>query len=512
MSSVISRGSWDHVDEVLAGIRSKGVRLWAENGQLRYQAPQGALTPPDLERLRTTKSQIVARLEQLAGTGAAAAGGRYIAPLSFSQLAYWNLFNLSERSSLRAIALAMRLRGPLKVDALRKSLAEIVRRHSSLRAQFILDNGTPMQRIAASADVVMAVADLTERSPDERESDVQGCIEQMILTPVRVADDPLFGARLLKLQTQEHVLILAADHLIADMSSMGTLWRELRDAYSQLASGCEPVWSNMPMQFADYARWQRRREEALRLAHGEYWKEQLGTAPRLRFPSDRADSSVTGWGHAPVHIDKHLKRDLGEWCRQHRTTIVLAVFTAYVAALLRWCQVAKGVVQYQSDGRSAPKLSDTVGFFASSLYIPVELQDDDTFIALLDRSTAAYCQAYEHADFSYLAAQSPTPAFTRNGVFNWVPMPKADSTSAQPASLQCSPIEFVHPLLKVLPQDHEPGVLLHESDEITGYIYFPLQRFSPELMDRFTQDFALLVNELLVRPAGRIKDVLASEL
>jgi hypothetical protein len=186
----------------------------------------------------------------------------------------------------------------------------------------------------------------------------------------------------------------------------------------------------------------------------------------------------------------------------------MAVFTAYVAALLQWCQVAKGVVQYQSDGRTDPKLSHAVGFFASALYIPVELRDDDTFITLLNRSTGAYCQAYEHADFSYLAAQNPAPAFTRNGVFNWVPMPKTDSTPPQPGSLQCSPIEFVHPLLKVLPQDHEPGVLLHESDEITGYIYFPLQRFSPELMDRFARNFALLLKELLGRPGGRIKDVL----
>lgn len=521
MKSSNGQVSMESITDVLGYVRKKGVRFWSENGQLHYKAPKGVLTQEEVERLRVSRGQIIALLER--ATAAEAAEPRLEprprldrAPLAFSQLAHWHLHELSTRRAIRQIASATRLHGRLNIDALQKSVSEIVRRHDALRTRIVVCDGIPEQEIAASGDCELTVDDLTALAGSYREVEAHRRIEQLILEPIDVAVDPLLGIRLLRLRDDEHVLIVVMEHMISDGASRSIILRDLFTAYMQALKGGSFSLPAIPVQFADYAVWQRKTQNAWIEKHGAYWHEHLRGCQRLRFPEDRNSRIAThlGWGTVSLHIGKELKAELREWCRLRRTTLVMSVFTAYVGLVLRWCNVSEAVIQYQSDGRVSPKIENAIGFFASVLYLRIELLEDDNFVDLMNRVTEEYCKAYEHADFYYMAAQVPPAEFTRNTVFNWIPQGSKTDLSGLDGSedaISCTPVSFVHPMLRKLELnlDYEPSIRLCDTDEaIVGDVHFPLSRFSIHTMERFGRNFLMLIRTLLRQPEGRVKDIL----
>lgn len=511
--------SADRTADVLGSVCKKGVKLWSENGKLHYRAPKGALTQEEIECLRASRGRIVALLEGTADTQTIAEPRLEprpqlaCAPLAFSQLAHWNLYQLSRRRAIRQIASAMRLRGRLDVGALQKGLAEILCRHDALRTRIVVVDGVPVQQSSGPADCELRVDDLTTTSGSVREAEVIRIIEQHVLEPIDVGVGPLFGARLLRLRDNEHVLIMAMEHMISDAFSMGILLRDLFTAYVKAVKGHAFSLPAIPVQFADYAVWQRNAQRSWIQEHGKYWNERVAGCQRLRFPEDQnlQTASHEGWGVVPLKIGRELKAELREWCRLRRTTLVMSVFTAYVGLVLCWCDVSEAMVQYVTDGRISPKIENTIGFFASTLYLRIGLLEDDSFVDLMNRVTGEYCQAHEHADSSYMAAQVPRPEFTRNPLFNWVPDGSKIDLSALDASedaITCSPIRFAHPMLKELALDHEPVTLLYDTDdEVVGDVHFSLNRFSVDTMERFGRNFLMFVGALLREPEGRVKDI-----
>lgn len=519
VNSANSQLSMDRIADVLASVRRKGVRLWSENGRLHYKASKGALTREEIDRLRVSRGQIVALLE--AATGAEGAEPRLepcprlnCAPLAFSQLARWNLHRLNERRPMRSIASATRMRGRLNVAALRASVVETVHRHDALRTRIVVLDGVPVQVISESDNCELKVDDLTELSESFREIEVQKFIEQLILEAVDVAVGPLLGIRLLRLRDDEHVLIITMEHMISDMFSMNIFCRDLFTAYMQTLKGCVLSLPTIPVQFAGYAVWQRNAQRSWIEKHGAYWSEHLEGCQRLRFPEGQSPQTATrlGWGTVRLQIGRSMKAELREWCRLRRTTLVMSVFTAYVGLVLRWCNASDTVIQYQSDGRVSPKIENTIGFFASVLYLRIQLLEDDCFVDLMNRVVEEYCQAYGHADFSYMAAQMPQPEFTRNSVFNWIPQGSKIDFSELDGSehaITCCPVPFSHPMAINIELDHEPSIaLLDTDDEIVGRMYFPLDRFSIDTMERFARNFLVCIEALLRKPEERVNDIL----
>lgn len=521
MSSAPSQGSMNKIADVVGSVREKGVRLWSENGQLHYRAPKGVLTDEEIEKLRLFRSQIVALLEM--ATGVATDERRtqshlpsVRAPLAFSQLAHWNLYQLSGRRAIRQIASATRLHGQINLNILRMSVAEVVRRHDALRTRIVVLDGLPMQEIYESSDCDLEVEDLTELSESFRDVEVQRRIERLILEPIDVALGPLFGVQILRIRDDEHVLIVAMEHMISDMFSMTILLRDIFTAYMQALRGEASSLPEITTQFADYAAWQRHAQNAWIENHGAYWNEHLKGCQRLRFPEHKGVQTTTrsGWAKVSLQVGRDLKAQLGEWCRLARTTLVMCIFTAYVALVLRWCNAPESVIQYQSNGRVNPDIENTIGYFASALYLRIALLEDDRFVDLLKRVAEEYCRAYEHADSSYMSAQVPRPEFTRNTVFNWIVAgSKIDSFGLDRLdhSVMCSPVPFEHPMLTLtnLENDFEPCIAFSETeDEIICDVYFPANRFSVDTMERFGRNFLMILGVLRSQPELRVKDIL----
>jgi hypothetical protein len=420
--------SIDSVSDILRFAHSKGIRLWAESGQLRYKAPQGVLTEHYLDHLRQHRSQILAFLEKASTAERHTAGLVRRAPttrvpLTFSQLAYWNLFLLKEQRFIRGVASVTNLRGRLRLDEFRESVAANVRRHEALRMRIVLSDAGPEQVVDDQRDYGLQFADLTRVPPVARESEIADQIESFLSQPVDLTVDPLFAARLLKLGSEEHVLILAMEHIISDGLSSRILLRDILSAYAQFVRGTPIALPAVDVQFADYAVWQRGTVQPRIEKHGQYWYERLSDCGRLRFPDDTARQPDTSpdWDRVKVRLGREATAQLHAACRQRKTTLAMSTFAAYAGLVLRWCNAPTTVLKFQSDCRMSPQIENAVGYFAAPLYLRIDMSPETTFSDLVRQVTQEYCTAYEHADFSYLEAQIPRREFTRNGFFNLVP-------------------------------------------------------------------------------------------
>jgi hypothetical protein len=493
----------------------KGVTVWTDNGRLRYRAPKGTLTSGDIERLAESREQIISLLQTAKRVDeidpSLGRGPRQRrAPLTFSQLQHWNLYRLRERRAMRHIAIAMSLRGPLSIDALRDSLIELVRLQDALRTRIIACDGGPVQEIDDSRGCPLEVHDLTGIPVAGRETAVNRMIAELILEPIDIAVGPLFAVRVLKVSDRENVLVVAIEHVVSDMFSMNIVLRYLFTAYVQALKGQVLSLPPVRTQFAEYALWQRAMHSSWIERHGSYWNERVNRWRRLRFPMGPTEGAV-GWGVVEVPIQIGLIAELREWSLIRRTTIVMTVFTAYVGLVLRWCDVSEAVIQYQTDGRRSLKTDNTVGYFASALYLQIDIGERDSFIDLLTRVTEEYCRAYEHADSFYLQAQQPRPDFTRTTCFNWVPADMEIDLSGLVGSadaLECSPFPTGSPTLEHLEIDAEPFVVV--SDKVDGSlasVYFPLSRFSVHTMERFGRNFVAFIRELLTEPGRRVSEI-----
>jgi hypothetical protein len=509
----------DRISELLGYVHQKGVRLWSDNGQLRYRAPEGALTQEEMESLKLAREQIVALLERYAGMGGAEARleprqRRNHVPVSFSQLAHWNLYRLSERSSTSLVWFATHWRGRLNIDALRRSVMEIVRRHDALRTRIAVHDGLPMQEINEAGGCELRVHDLSALSDSSRETAVRRFLEQDTQQSISVTTAPLFGIRLLRLCDDECVLIGVMEHMISDGFSRNILLRDLIAAYLQAAQGRVFSLPTIPIQFADFALWQRDAQSSWLKRHGAYWRERVKGCRRVRFPADRSSPDATDLRGAVVRfeIGADLKTALSEWARLKRTTLVMTIFTAYVGLVLRWCDVSEAVFPYESDGRVSSNMKDTIGYFASPLYLRMELLESDNFVDLMRRITEEYCNAYEHADYSYMEAQTPRPGFTRNSCFNWIPQGlkiEPPDPRGLGDTITCSVIRFEPRILPDFERDTEPMLCLLEADDrIECSVKFALNRFDIDTMERFGRNLLVFLRVLLSRPGERVKDVL----
>ena len=508
----------DAVADLMGHFRDKGVRLWSEDGRLHYKAPRGALTQDEIEKLRAFKSELIALVKSKTAiepnTAVPEAARRLQrAPLAFSQMAHWHFYRLCERSAMRQIASATRILGRLDVNALERGMTEVVHRHDALRTRIVASKEGLYQEVNQRAEFELAFQDLTTLAEGTRERELTRLIEELIVERVDVCVDPLFRAQLVRLRAREHVLIVAMEHLISDAYSMSILIGDIFSAYVQTLRHQVVSLPKVAAQFTDYAVWVNETHRARQEKHGTQWTKCLTEGKRLRFPSDVHvhDASDLGWGTAPIRIAVDLKEELLEWCRARQTTLVMGVFTAYAALVLRWCNASELIVRYQSDGRVNRIYNNTVGYFATVLYVRCALTGYDRFIEIKNRLTDEYCRAYECADFSYMDAQVPRPEFVQNTAFNWVPHGSAidvydldDSADA----ITLSPVSFEHPILKTLQADEEPGILLHEGQgEIVGGVHFPLSRFSVGLMDRFACNFMQFIRTMIREPGICVQDI-----
>ncbi|HWK74457.1 MAG TPA: condensation domain-containing protein [Povalibacter sp.] len=509
MSSLDRQDAKFVVADILATAHRNGVRLWLEGDRLRYSGPPGALAPEHLSDLRTHRNQIIILLQQANGVADerpdfARCAGLQRAPLAYTQQARLNLYRLNERRPMRTLGTTVRIKGRLNLDALRRSVGAVFERHDALRTRIVFNDDVATQEVGNVLEPGLRIDDLSALPTAARDAAASHLIDEFASEPIDLRAAPLVAVRLLKLSDNEHLFVVAMEHMISDMASIGIFVRELFALYTQAVKG-EPL--RLPpvvAQFPQYAAWQRGREQVWLEKHAAYWN-RLISCQRLRFPEDhdlvRDAAAHPVWAVVTTQIDSAMLADLRKWCRSRRTTLVMSVFTAYVALVLRWCDTQQAVFQFQSDGRN-PDLANTIGFFASALYLHGGPLADGRFADLLKSLEQAYSQAT--ADSAYLAALLPAPDLTRSTMFNWIPLRSSIDVSDLEETcdaIVCDSAPFARLMSSDVEVDQEPSITLFAFDDrIDASIYFPAGRFEYAKMERFSRNLLRFVRALLAEP------------
>ncbi|MGA4154863.1 amino acid adenylation domain-containing protein, partial [Ralstonia nicotianae] len=324
-------------------------------------------------------------------------------PLSFAQQRLWFLAQMEGGSEAYHIPVGLRLKGELDEDALRRALDRIVARHEALRTRFEVQEGQAVQRVA-SADVGFALDCVDLQGQADREQALATLSEREANTPFDLAHGPLIRGRLVKLGEHEHVLLITMHHIVSDGWSQGVLARELGTLYEAYRSGGEDPLPALPIQYADYAVWQRRWLEGGELQrHGTYWEQALASAPTLlSLPTDRARPAQQDYagGSVEVAFDETLSAGLRKLSQRHGTTLFMTVLAGWSALLSRLSGQDEVVVGSPVANRTRSEVEGLIGFFVNTLALRVEVSGA-TVSELLGRVKAKVLEAQAHQDLPF---------------------------------------------------------------------------------------------------------------
>ncbi|HEY0022716.1 MAG TPA: non-ribosomal peptide synthase/polyketide synthase [Longimicrobium sp.] len=326
-------------------------------------------------------------------------------PLSFAQERLWFIDRLEPGSAAYNIPVARRLAGALDVAALERSLGEIVQRHESLRTVFAEAAGSPVQVVAPFGGFALPVEDLSGLGEADREAEVRRRAGDEARRPFDLSAGPLFRAALLRLDYEEHVLLLSMHHIVSDGWSMGVFFRELSALYAAYREGRESPLPELGVQYADYAAWQREhlRDDVLERQLG-YWRGRLADAPaRLELPTDRPHPAVQTFrgASAPVALSPELLERLQGLGRSEGTTLYMTLLAAFQVLLGRYAGSDDVVVGSPIAGRTRGEVEELIGFFVNTLVLRTDLSGDPGFREVLGRVREATLGAYAHQEVPF---------------------------------------------------------------------------------------------------------------
>ncbi|WP_163997839.1 non-ribosomal peptide synthase/polyketide synthase, partial [Pyxidicoccus caerfyrddinensis] len=329
-------------------------------------------------------------------------------PLSFTQQRLWFLDQLEPGSPAYNMPVVLELSGELDVDALRESLSTLVRRHEALRTTFHADAEGPVQRISEPAPLALPIIDLSTLPPEQRREETRRRVTQDAMRPFDLAAGPIMRAMLLKLDAREHVLQLNIHHIVSDGWSMTVLVRELTALYPALASGHSSPLAELPLQYADYAAWQRRWLDDAELEKQlTWWRRQLDGAPQdLELPTDRprVHHPAPPGALLNMRLPSELAEAVEALCTREGITPFMFFLAAFQVLLSRYSGQDDISVGTPVAGRNRAELEGLVGFFLNTLVMRTRLDGEPTVRELLGRAreTALGAYAHQHVPFEQL--------------------------------------------------------------------------------------------------------------
>jgi amino acid adenylation domain-containing protein len=326
-------------------------------------------------------------------------------PLSFAQQRLWFLQQLEPNSRTYNMPFALRLKGTLNVDALRKSFNELIRRHEVLRTVFRKVDGEPKQVIEEAADVNLPITDLQDLPESEREKQIERALLEEADHVFDLARGPLCHVSLLRISKDEHVLLYTMHHIISDGWSMNILSREMAGLYKAFSENQPSPLAELPVQYADYAVWQREWLQGEVLDQQlSYWRRQLAGAPSaIDLPTDRPRPPLRSFRGANVGLilDGVLTAQLKELSRRENATLYMTLLAAFKLLLARVAVQECVVVGTPIAGRRQTEVEGLIGFFVNTLVLRTEVSGDLTFRELLARVRKVTIEAYSNQDLPF---------------------------------------------------------------------------------------------------------------
>jgi HAD superfamily phosphatase (TIGR01681 family) len=326
-------------------------------------------------------------------------------PVSYAQQRLWFIDQLEPGNPIYNIPQMIRLRGKLNVEALENSLNTIIQRHEALRTTFDTVDGQPVQVIAPTTILSILVTDLSHLDESQRELEIERRARMEAQRPFDLAHGPVLRASLLQRTSEDHVLLLIMHHIVGDRWSAGVLAEELQALYSAYVEGKPSPLADLPVQYADFAVWQRSwlRGDVVE-KHVSYWKQQLTGAPAvLTLPTDRPRPPLQSFRGATEArlLSKELVSELTALSQTEGATLFMTLLAALQTLLSRYAGQEDVVVGSPIAGRNYAELEPLIGFFVNTLALRTDLSGDPSFLELLGRVKQSTLDAYAHQDIPF---------------------------------------------------------------------------------------------------------------
>ncbi|CAD5971665.1 Gramicidin S synthase 2 [Planktothrix agardhii] len=432
-------------------------------------------------------------------------------PLSYAQQRLWFLDQLEPNSSFYNVPFALHLEGTLKIDVLEKSLQEIIQRHESLRTNFLTLDGNPVQIIKPESNWKLTIINDKESKNYREENALKQWLEIHSHQPFDLANESLIRATLLELSDTENLLLICMHHVVSDGWSMGVFIQELTTLYNAYTKGLNPLLKELPIQYADFALWQREYLQGEILQNQlNYWQKQLSAAPALlHLPSDRPRPPEQRFEGDRIRciLSPELSQGLNKLSREKGVTLFMTLLTAFNILLNRYTGETDILVGTPIANRTRSELDGLIGFFVNTLVLRTDLAGNPSFSETLKQVRETATDAYDHQDLPFemlVEALQPernmsyTPLFQvmfglDNEVLNEIDLEGIKATS-QPLEFKKAKFD-----LSLFIQVKEAGMTAHWE--------YNTDLFNGETIERMNGHFLTLLEGIIANPGERISQL-----
>lgn len=432
-------------------------------------------------------------------------------PLSFAQQRLWFLDRLQPGNPAYNIPAAVRLQGAIDLTALERSFQTIIARHEALRTIFNTVEGRPIQTIISSPDFALSIINLQEVPESQREAEAMRLALEEVRQPFDLAKWPLMRVTLLQLAKTEFILLLTIHHIVADGWSLGVIVGEMAALYEAFSTGKTSPLSELSLQYADYAVWQRKwlSGEVLATKLG-YWKQHLANPlPVLQLPVKQPRSNVSTDQAAlqPFQLSPTLSQALTKLSRQENVTLFMTLLAALETLLYRYTNQEDIIVGTDLANRTQIETEALIGFFVNILVLRTDLSGNPTFCELLARVREVTLKAYAHQDlpFDKLVEElrpgrslDRTPIFQVLFVMQNMPMP-----TLKLGNLTLTPVEIDSEIAKF-----DLVLFVGETEQgIAGTWKYNADLFDSSTIEQLSGRFETLLNSIVAQPEARLKNI-----
>jgi amino acid adenylation domain-containing protein/non-ribosomal peptide synthase protein (TIGR01720 family) len=395
------------VAEFLSYLNSLEIKLWLEEEKLKYQAPQGAMTPEIKQEIGTRKPEILAFLRSAITPSKtfesviSPVARSEDLPLSFAQQRMWFIYQMDQQNSAYNEALTIRLTGRLNIDILEQTINAIIQRHESLRTTFPMVEGKPIQKIAPFLKIKLLVVNLKD-IPQEQ---IDKRIIEELQKPFDLTQAPLLRSTLFDLGYENYILVNVFHHIIIDGWSKGILFKELSEFYQAFLSNSTVDLPELTIQYADFAVWQRQWLQGEILENQlNYWKKQLTAAPLLlELPTDKPRPANPNFrGHSiSFQINSELTEKLKLLSQKSGATLFMTLLAALNTLLFRYSGQDDILIGTPTANRNRQEIEPLIGFFVNTLVLRNSLEGNPAFSGLLQQARNVVLEAYANQDVPF---------------------------------------------------------------------------------------------------------------
>jgi amino acid adenylation domain-containing protein len=504
--------------ELLSVLRKHNTKVTADNGQLIIHGPKGALTSELRAKLIERKEEI---LNFLSNTASSAYPDEPVLQcvsrdrtlcLSFAQQRLWFLDQYEPGSAVYNVSRAVRLKGCLDIDALERGFNEIVRRHEALRTSFLMIEGEAVQVIAPSQSLSLAVLDLSDGLETEREDEARRLArEEARRRSFDLSRGPLVRATVIRLSADDHVLVLTMHHIVSDGWSMGVLYHELSVLYGAFTHNQPSPLSELPIQYADYAVWQRQwlKGEVLE-SQLSYWKKQLEGIPGvLHLPTDHPRPAVQSYRgkRQSIELSKELTQGVKDLSRKEGVTLFMTLLAAFQTLIYCYTGQKDIVVGSPIANRNRAEIEGLIGFFVNTLVLRTNFSGDPTFKELLGQVRETALGAYAHQDLPFeklVEELKPERSLSHSPLFQLMfVLQNAPAGHRELSGLELSPVRLENNTTKF-----DLSLSLSEqSNRIKGSLEYSTDLFDEATIIRMIGHLQTLLEGIVANPNGRVSEL-----